>query len=78
MGQTARLWNLDTNLQIGPPLQHENFVWHAAFSADGKLLSTACYDNNAYVWDTQTILDTAGIEDLLGVSVNAPSTISLL
>jgi WD40 repeat protein len=62
--KTARFWNLDTNLQVGPPLQHENFVICAAFSADGKLLSTACYDNNVYVW--------AVPEDLLSVSVNAP------
>ncbi|KIK41606.1 hypothetical protein CY34DRAFT_46207, partial [Suillus luteus UH-Slu-Lm8-n1] len=48
---TARLWDLDTNLQVGPPLQHENEVECAAFSTDGKLLSTACDDNNAYVWD---------------------------
>ncbi|KAG1901898.1 uncharacterized protein F5891DRAFT_1186921 [Suillus fuscotomentosus] len=39
--KTARLWNLDTNFEIGPPLQHEIFVTCAAFSADGKLLSTA-------------------------------------
>ncbi|KAG1735997.1 hypothetical protein EDB19DRAFT_1910439 [Suillus lakei] len=50
---TARLWNLDTNLPVGPPLQHEQDVECAAFSADGKLLSTACDD------------ETPGLEDLL-------------
>ncbi|KAG2054861.1 WD40 repeat-like protein [Suillus hirtellus] len=64
--RTARLWNLDTNLQIGPPLQHKNDVTCAAFSADGKLLSTAGWqDKNAYIWDIQAILKTAGLEDLL-------------
>jgi WD40 repeat protein len=53
--KTARLWNLDTNLQVGPPLQHEKRADCAAFSADGKLLSTGCNDNNAYVWDIQAI-----------------------
>ncbi|KAG2346304.1 WD40 repeat-like protein [Suillus weaverae] len=64
---TARLWNLDTNLQVGPPLQREQGVGCAAFSADGKLLSTGCADENAYVWDVQAILKPAGLEDLLSI-----------
>ncbi|KAG1844333.1 WD40-repeat-containing domain protein [Suillus subalutaceus] len=64
---TARLWNLDTNLQIGLPLQHENHVECAAFSTNGKLLFTACDDQNAYVWDIQAILRTTGLEDLLSI-----------
>jgi WD40 repeat protein len=74
---TARLWNLDTNLQVGSPLKHEHEVNCAAFSADGKLLSTACHDKNAYVWDAQAILKEAGLEDLLSipdVSINLTST----
>jgi WD40 repeat protein len=70
---TVRLWELDTNLQVGPPLQHEHSVRCAAFSADGKLLSTACDDKNAYVWDVhEAILKGAGLEDLpiKTVSVN--------
>ncbi|KAG2335686.1 WD40 repeat-like protein [Suillus weaverae] len=69
---TARLWSLDTNLQVGPSLQHEQDVEHAAFSPDGKLLSTACEDENAYVWDVQTILKATGLEDLLLIPDNAP------
>ncbi|KAG2341112.1 WD40 repeat-like protein [Suillus weaverae] len=66
--KTARLWNLDTNLQVGLPLQHdEKYVECAAFSADGKLLSTGCDDENVYVWDVQAILRTAGLEDLLSI-----------
>jgi len=64
---TARLWNLDTNLPVGPPLQHQHWVWDAAFSADGKSLVTACADNNAYVWNTHTILKEAGLRDLLSL-----------
>ncbi|KAG2338918.1 WD40 repeat-like protein [Suillus weaverae] len=64
---TARLWSLDTNLQVGPPLQHEDYVECAAFSADGRLLSTACNDNNVYVRDIQAILKTVGLEDLLSI-----------
>ncbi|KAG2341155.1 WD40 repeat-like protein [Suillus weaverae] len=69
---TALLWDLDTNLQVGPPLQHEGPVECAAFSADGKLLSTACHDKNAYVWDIHAVLSAAGSEDLLSIPDNAP------
>jgi WD40 repeat protein len=68
LDKSVRLWNLDTLLQVGPPLQHENSVECAAFSADGKLLSTGCEDNNAYVWDIQAILRAAGLEGLLSIS----------
>jgi len=64
---TARLWNLDTNLPVGPPLQHQSLVKSAAISADGKLLVTGCTDKNAYVWDIHTILKDAGLEDLLSI-----------
>jgi len=75
----ARLWNLDTNLPVGPPLQHEDVVFSAAMSADGKLLVTGCRDENAYVWDIHTILKHAGLEDLLSipdVSVNRSTILS--
>jgi len=71
--RTARLWNLDTNLPVGPPLQHRGFVWDTALSADGKFLVTGCLDNNAYVWNTHTILKDAGLEDLLSLpNVSVP------
>lgn len=66
--KTARLWNLDTNLQIGFPLQHENVVPCAAFSVDSKVLVTGCEDSNSYAWDTQAILKQAGLEELLSSS----------
>jgi WD40 repeat protein len=64
---TARLWNLDTNLPVDPPIQHEDYIRGAAISADGKLLVTGCADNNAYVWDIHSTLKDAGIEELLSV-----------
>jgi len=63
--RTARLWNLDTNLPVGPPIQHEDIVHSAAISADGKQLLTGCSDENAYLWDIHTILKDSGLEDLL-------------
>ena len=71
--KTARLWNLDTNLPVGPPLQHQHTVESAAISADGKLLVTGCGNQKAYVWDIHTTLKDAGLEELLpilDVSVN--------
>jgi len=65
--ETARLWNLDTNLPVGPPLQHQAPVISAAISADGNLLVTGCYDKNAYVWDIHTTLKDAGLEELLSI-----------
>jgi len=76
--KTARLWNLDTNLPVGPPIQHEGAVYGAAISADGKLLVTVCGEN-AYVWDIHTTLKDAGLEDLLSipdVSVNRSTILS--
>lgn len=62
---TARLWNLDTNLPVGPPLHHEHEVTCAAFSADAKVVVTGCEDKNAYVWDVHAILEEASLEGLL-------------
>ncbi|KAG1861744.1 WD40-repeat-containing domain protein [Suillus subalutaceus] len=60
---TAHLWNLDTNLPVGPPLHHEHEVTCAAFSADGTVLVTSCEDKNAYVWDVHAILKEVGLKD---------------
>ncbi|KAG2135835.1 hypothetical protein DEU56DRAFT_913216 [Suillus clintonianus] len=63
--KTARLWNLDANLPIGPPLQHEDTVHSAALSADGTVVVTGCENGNVYTWDIRAILKEAGLEDLL-------------
>ncbi|KAG2343290.1 WD40 repeat-like protein [Suillus weaverae] len=60
--KTARLWNLDTNLPVGPPLQHKSAVDSAALSADGKVLVTGC--TNVYTWDIHATLKKAGLEHL--------------
>ncbi|OAX33964.1 WD40 repeat-like protein, partial [Rhizopogon vinicolor AM-OR11-026] len=65
LGKSASLWNLETNHQVGQPLQHEVYVNGSAFSPDGKLLATGCLDNNAYIWDIHAMLKGAGLEDLL-------------
>ncbi|KAG1829673.1 hypothetical protein EV424DRAFT_412320 [Suillus variegatus] len=39
------LWDLDANLPVDPPIQHECEVDCVSISADGKLLVTCCGDN---------------------------------
>ncbi|KAG2343289.1 WD40 repeat-like protein [Suillus weaverae] len=75
--KTVWLWNLDTNLQVCPPLQHKDEVQCAAFSADGKVLATGCWDKNVYVWGIYDILKKAGLEHLLQPSSDAPGPKSL-
>ena len=60
LDNTARIWDLDTNLPVGSPMQHQDYVYGAAFSADGNFLVTACQDTNAYVWDVHSIPKKAG------------------
>ncbi|KAG1764101.1 hypothetical protein EDD22DRAFT_951853 [Suillus occidentalis] len=67
---TARLWNLDTNLPVAPPLQHQDWVESAAFSANGRVLVAGSKDKNAYAWDVNAILKQAGLEDLLLTDTN--------
>jgi WD40 repeat protein len=71
--KTARLWNLDTNFQVGPPLHHEQDLISAALSPDGKALVTACENKNAYAWDVHAILKETGLEDLLLIGTNIVS-----
>jgi WD40 repeat protein len=71
--KTARLWNLDTNLQVGPPLQHKEGLDSAGISPDGKALVTGCQDGNTYTWDIHAILKEAGIEGLLSTGIDIVS-----
>ncbi|KIK36664.1 hypothetical protein CY34DRAFT_499139 [Suillus luteus UH-Slu-Lm8-n1] len=69
--KTARLWNLDTNLPVGPPLYHGQSLYSAALSPDRKVLVTTCEDTHSvYVWDVHSILEEAGLEDLLSIDIN--------
>lgn len=65
--ETVCLWNLKTNLPVCPPFQHDKDVSCLAFSADGKLLVTACEDKNVYLWDIYAILKEVDLEDLLSI-----------
>ncbi|KIK33187.1 hypothetical protein CY34DRAFT_723454 [Suillus luteus UH-Slu-Lm8-n1] len=75
--KTARIWNLDTNLPVEPPLQHGDKVECAALSANGRLLVTGGRDENAYAWDVYAILKQADLEDLLQPPSDVPARKSL-
>lgn len=62
---TARIWNLENDQLIGPPLHHEKSVKGVAFSADGKFLITGCIDGRIYTWDISAIIKEAGLDNLL-------------
>jgi hypothetical protein len=45
------VWDAATGESLGPSLRHRGWVYHVAFSADGRRLATACHDGAARVWD---------------------------
>jgi WD40 repeat protein/tRNA A-37 threonylcarbamoyl transferase component Bud32 len=51
---TARLWRPDTCELHVPPLKHQLWVFHAAFSPDGQRVVTASHDGTAVIWDVAT------------------------
>ncbi|KAG2151597.1 WD40-repeat-containing domain protein [Suillus bovinus] len=70
LDNTARLWNLDTNLPVEVTFQRKWALRFAALSPDGNMLVTACENKNAYVWDVHAILKRAGLQHLLPSSTN--------
>ncbi|KAG2343909.1 WD40 repeat-like protein [Suillus weaverae] len=65
---TVQLWNLETNLPIGTPLCHEEYVNCTSFSADGKFLATICNEGHISTWDISTIVKEAGLVGLLDIA----------
>ncbi|KAG2745712.1 WD40 repeat-like protein [Suillus brevipes Sb2] len=59
--KTVQLWDLETNLPIGTPLDHSDRVDSATFSVDGKFLLTCCDDDHIYTWDVSAIVKEAGL-----------------
>jgi WD40 repeat protein len=67
LDKTLQLWNIETNQPIGTPLQHEENVNYATFSADGMFLVTSCRDGHIYTWDVSAIVTKADLlSDIAG------------
>src|SRR5262249_6645572 len=49
--QTARLWDTETGMPAGPPLQHPAAVRAVAFGPHGRTLLTGSEDKAARLWE---------------------------
>ncbi len=50
----AQLWNTDSGVPIGAPLQHQSDILAVTLSADGKIALTGGRDKTARFWDGTT------------------------
>lgn len=51
--ETARVYETGSGREIANPLSHPSTVSRCAFSSDGSLVLTFCYDMKVRIWETQ-------------------------
>jgi len=55
---SVRIWDLETNQQVGDPLWHDDRISAVAMSSDGRYFASAMYGPSAkvYVWNLEAVL----------------------
>ena len=53
--KTARIWDAETQRQIGTLAGHGDAVFSAVFSPDGRRVLTASSDFTARIWEAERI-----------------------
>jgi hypothetical protein len=64
----VRLWNAETGVPLGMPMEHPKLVRHVAFSHDDTRIATGCFDGGVRLWDgvTCALIGTAFSRDGAG------------
>ncbi|KAJ8590850.1 WD40 repeat-like protein [Rhizopogon salebrosus TDB-379] len=57
---SVRIWDLNTNEQIGDPLLHDDELLAIAIATDGRYIASAGLDKNIYVWSLEAALKQSG------------------
>ena len=52
--QTARVWDVNSGRNLVTLIGHQDIVFTAAFSPDGKRIVTASRDHTARLWDDES------------------------
>ncbi|KAG2741668.1 WD40 repeat-like protein [Suillus brevipes Sb2] len=65
--KTAQLWDLEKNQPIGKPLHHQEYVYSATFSVDGKFLVTHCLNGYIYIWDVSIVKEAGLPSDIVSI-----------
>ena len=51
---TARIWNAESGQAVRALAGHQERVYSAVFSADGRLIVTGLSDGTARIWDAES------------------------
>lgn len=50
----VQLWNAQTGVPVGGPMDHSQWVMSIEFSPDGTLIGTVCHDGLARIWSVES------------------------